>query len=282
MNSKNNTLGLRLKYLRRSRKMSQAELGSAVGLSQQAIVAIETGRRETTITRAVDIANYFDATLDFIVGRASAPFTSYLLSGFEDTLLDSFLLEAQGRRAIEDSDFFHFIVHRSLIADPKGCYLPQDQRTMSYITPERIEILICLWGLRDASHLIDKIDSEQKWRAVKSDEDLETYWASLVPLLANSDLTEYIHRNHELESDEYAGTMISAWIVAYETLCKYGLEGITYAQNEVESKIELARKKNAEELAEKIARMQEEAEEELNKEIDKIRKDMRTEKRKKQ
>lgn len=153
---------------------------------------------------------------------------------------------------------------------------------MSFILPERIEILVCLWGLQAASRLVDKIDSEQKWRKIDSDEELEKYWADLVPLLAGSDLTAYLQRDREYNSDEYAGAFVSSWMIAFETLCKYGLDSITFAQNEVETKVELARKKKAEELAAKIEKLRNEAEVELNDEIDKIRKDMRTEKRKKQ
>ncbi len=65
----NHRLGLQIKCLREIKGLTQAELGKAIGLSQQAIVGIETGRRETTVTKLVSIADFFDVTLDLLVGR---------------------------------------------------------------------------------------------------------------------------------------------------------------------------------------------------------------------
>ncbi len=69
----NHRLGSRIRYLRKAKGLSQDKLGKAVGLSQQEIAGIETGRRETTVTRLVGIADYFNVPLDFLVGRDQPP-----------------------------------------------------------------------------------------------------------------------------------------------------------------------------------------------------------------
>lgn len=65
----NSRLGQQIKYLRKMKQLTQPEFGKAIGLSQQAIVGIETGKRGTTVTKLVEIADYFDVSLDFLVGR---------------------------------------------------------------------------------------------------------------------------------------------------------------------------------------------------------------------
>lgn len=87
----NDALGLRLKKLRKFKKMSQVAFGEAVNLSQQAIVGIETGKRETTVTRLVDIANFVDTTLDYLSGRSAIGFHDIMLDLIENSILYDFL-----------------------------------------------------------------------------------------------------------------------------------------------------------------------------------------------
>jgi len=50
-------------------KLSQKSLGEAVGLSMQTINDIEKARSSTTLDRAIGLANYFNVSLDYLVGR---------------------------------------------------------------------------------------------------------------------------------------------------------------------------------------------------------------------
>ena len=56
----------RLKVLRAERNWSQAELGGRIGVSRQAVNAIETGRHDPSLTLAFRIARLFDMTIEEI------------------------------------------------------------------------------------------------------------------------------------------------------------------------------------------------------------------------
>ena len=54
----------RLRELRAERNWSQAELGARVGVSRQAIIAIETGRFDPSLPLAFKLARVFRVTLE--------------------------------------------------------------------------------------------------------------------------------------------------------------------------------------------------------------------------
>ena len=59
----------RLKEARITRKLSQEELGKAIGMSKPAISDIERGRRTTTIEKLVELADALDVSIDWLTGR---------------------------------------------------------------------------------------------------------------------------------------------------------------------------------------------------------------------
>lgn len=63
----------RVKKLRRQRKLSQQELGDAIGLAQTAISAIESGTRTTTIEKLILLAKFFDVSADYLLGLKDEP-----------------------------------------------------------------------------------------------------------------------------------------------------------------------------------------------------------------
>lgn len=69
-----NTFNTRLKELRLQRKLNQEDIASAVGMTKQAISDIERGRRATTMDKVVEIANYFDVPVDYLLGRSDYDF----------------------------------------------------------------------------------------------------------------------------------------------------------------------------------------------------------------
>ena len=56
----------RLKVLRAERDWSQAELGGRLGVSRQAVNAIETGKYDPSLPLAFRIARLFDARIEEI------------------------------------------------------------------------------------------------------------------------------------------------------------------------------------------------------------------------
>ncbi|MCL2771831.1 MAG: helix-turn-helix domain-containing protein [Oscillospiraceae bacterium] len=63
----------RVKQLRIDNNLSQPVLGKAVGLSKQAINDMEHGRSKTTLDKAMIIADYFNVSIDYLVGRTNTP-----------------------------------------------------------------------------------------------------------------------------------------------------------------------------------------------------------------
>lgn len=62
-------LSQRVYELRKARNLSQRELGEAVGLSHKAISTLESGARSTTIEKLVALADYFQVSTDYLLGR---------------------------------------------------------------------------------------------------------------------------------------------------------------------------------------------------------------------
>lgn len=72
MNSEN-IFGQRIFERRKVAGLTQKQLGEAVGLSMQAINDIEKGRRETTISKVILLAQTLGTTMDYLVGETDHP-----------------------------------------------------------------------------------------------------------------------------------------------------------------------------------------------------------------
>ena len=70
---KREKLSDRIKLLRVSSNLSQEALGNAVGFSKQAINDLEHGRRSTTADKLIIIADFFDVSIDYLLGRSDDP-----------------------------------------------------------------------------------------------------------------------------------------------------------------------------------------------------------------
>ena len=55
----------RVKKLRKQRKLSQKELGEAIGLTAKSICTIESGFRVTTIEKLILLAQFFEVSTDY-------------------------------------------------------------------------------------------------------------------------------------------------------------------------------------------------------------------------
>lgn len=63
----------RLKELREKRGMSQVRLAIELGLNQNTISRYESGAREADYRTLIAIADYFDVSLDYLLGRTDDP-----------------------------------------------------------------------------------------------------------------------------------------------------------------------------------------------------------------
>lgn len=65
--------GNRIAILREQRKMTQEELAQKVGITRAALSHYENNRREPDYKTLEAIANYFQVSTDYLMGRTMAP-----------------------------------------------------------------------------------------------------------------------------------------------------------------------------------------------------------------
>lgn len=65
--------GSHLKHLRKSRNITQKQLAKEIGASERGIQHYELGERKPTYEMLIALANYFDISLDYLVGRSDNP-----------------------------------------------------------------------------------------------------------------------------------------------------------------------------------------------------------------
>lgn len=62
-----------LKLLRNKRNITLELLGTELGVSKQSVNRWELGQREPNIDTLIALANYFDVSLDYLVGLSDNP-----------------------------------------------------------------------------------------------------------------------------------------------------------------------------------------------------------------
>lgn len=68
-----NIFSQRLRSLRKAKNLNQNQLGQAVGLTQFAISKIERAERAVSIEVICALADYFDISVDYLIGRSDDP-----------------------------------------------------------------------------------------------------------------------------------------------------------------------------------------------------------------
>lgn len=64
---------MKIKNLRLSRHISQQKMAIDLNMNQNTISRYETGKREPSITELIRIADYFNVSIDYLVGRTENP-----------------------------------------------------------------------------------------------------------------------------------------------------------------------------------------------------------------
>ena len=63
----------RLTNLRKERDLNQIELAEALGISQNQVSRYETGNTSPNLETLTHLADYFDTTTDYLLGRSNIP-----------------------------------------------------------------------------------------------------------------------------------------------------------------------------------------------------------------
>ncbi len=64
---------MRLKELRKKKGISQLRLATDLNTTQNTISRYETGEREPGIDELIKIADYFNVSIDYLIGRTDNP-----------------------------------------------------------------------------------------------------------------------------------------------------------------------------------------------------------------
>ena len=64
---------MRLKELRKKKGISQLRLATELNTTQNTISRYETGEREPGIAELIKIADYFNVSVDYLLGRTNNP-----------------------------------------------------------------------------------------------------------------------------------------------------------------------------------------------------------------
>ena len=69
---------MRLKELRRARNMTQLRLAMELNTNQNTISRYESGEREPSIADLIRLADYFNVSVDYLIGRTDDPLLHHL------------------------------------------------------------------------------------------------------------------------------------------------------------------------------------------------------------
>ncbi len=128
---------IRLKELRRIHGMRQQDLAEELNISQQSVSRYENGKHYPDIPALIEIADYFDVPLDYLVGRkwpkGELP-EAYIKEAmsYEPAEKDDLLVNGKaGAEALIKADIMH-IVSASKASEA----LSQDSLDLSQLSPK--------------------------------------------------------------------------------------------------------------------------------------------------
>ena len=95
----------KIKELRLSKKMTQQEVADKLGITRPAYTAYESGKREPDFSILQSLANIFDVTTDYLLGRNKTPKWADENDLVElDKMLDSNVNMAYGGETLTDEE----------------------------------------------------------------------------------------------------------------------------------------------------------------------------------
>lgn len=63
----------RLAHLRSKKGAKLKEIGASIGITEASMSRLEAGKISPSLDTLIALANYFDVSLDFLVGRSDKP-----------------------------------------------------------------------------------------------------------------------------------------------------------------------------------------------------------------
>jgi transcriptional regulator with XRE-family HTH domain len=66
-------LGERIKILRKSKNLLQRELAEILSIANDTMIRFESGVRRPSLDNLIILADYFDVSMDYLIGRSDDP-----------------------------------------------------------------------------------------------------------------------------------------------------------------------------------------------------------------
>ena len=108
----------RLRSLMKDRKVTQADIAAHIGRSRQTVSEYVLGSSEPPFPVLVKIANYFNTTTDYLVGRTDDP--NIQCSAVDDIgLSDTAVKNLIGYKGMQDIGYSHLTLINSILSDSK-------------------------------------------------------------------------------------------------------------------------------------------------------------------
>ena len=104
------TLGDRIKLLRTEKRLTQEDIASALGTNRATLANWETLRTEPDAQMISRLADYFDVTTDYLLGRTNYR-TSFITEAAHRTDDPSLDLPEDARKSLEDFKKFIYEKH---------------------------------------------------------------------------------------------------------------------------------------------------------------------------
>lgn len=108
--------GDKIAYLREKRGLTQEDLSNRLGISRASLSHYETNRRQPDYETLRNIANFFDISTDYLLGRTNDPHMEMdqdvqefvdSLELADETILEKFALTVDGRKlSLEEAKRF--------------------------------------------------------------------------------------------------------------------------------------------------------------------------------
>ncbi|EAE0845528.1 XRE family transcriptional regulator [Listeria monocytogenes] len=84
-----------LKKLRKNENLTQDQLASKIGITRDTLANYETGRREPDFTTLKNIAEYFNVTTDYLLGKEEFDNKDLLAAHIDDDLTEEERIEIE-------------------------------------------------------------------------------------------------------------------------------------------------------------------------------------------
>lgn len=148
----------RLRELRKGKNLTQNDMAKLLNITVQAYGAYERGRSQPDFDTLVKIADFFNVSIDYLLGRTNIPYSANQFA--EEKFNDPDLLEVF-IRAHEDKDF-EFLLKKIVVLSDRNTKLISkivevicDEETNSVEKQEKTERLT-FWETADGQRLSEK------------------------------------------------------------------------------------------------------------------------------